>query len=86
MEDFLSVRIESTVLITIVHLAKNADLTKVAAAASKLGEIAKEVAEGDPLYAGVAFGTQTWEQIAKSKKLPPPEGNHTIRIEYYIIV
>lgn len=52
---------------------KNVDLNKIAQVASTLPSIAEEVAEGDPIYAGVAFGTTTWEQIAKLKKLQLPE-------------
>jgi len=39
-----------------------------------LAEIAKDVGEGDQLYAGIGFGTQLWEQIAKEHKISPPEG------------
>jgi hypothetical protein len=53
-------------------LNKNADLKKVAAVASSLPSIATEVAEGDPIYAGVAFGTKTWEQVAKLSNLQSP--------------
>jgi putative iron-dependent peroxidase len=56
----------------IIHLNKNADLKKVAAVASSLPSIATEVAEGDPIYAGVAFGTKTWEQVAKLSNLQSP--------------
>jgi putative iron-dependent peroxidase len=58
----------------VVNLSKNADLAKVATAVAKLPEIAKEVANGDTLYAGVAFGTQTWEKVAKVARIATPQG------------
>jgi len=58
----------------VIHLNKNVDLAKVGSAAAKIAQIAKDVGEGDQLYAGIGFGTQLWEQIAKEHKISPPEG------------
>lgn len=60
----------------IIHLNKNADLKKIASACAKVPSIAKEVADGEPILAGVAFGTNTYEQLCKSTKTPLPE-NHS---------
>ena len=62
-------------------MTKDADLKKIAAIASTLPSIAQDVANGETIYAGVAFGTDTWEKLCKLKnqKLPENFGHTKVR-------